>query len=477
MTEASLLSRVLRNSAALTVGRLLVGVTRLGIAALIVRLSGATTFAEYALLLAVLAVAEWLNDFGSTDIAVRQACKPGADVSHWLRAVALGKLVQAPLAMLALMALLLLLRYPPHIIQAGAVAAASLLFMAGVSVYRVVFKSTLTMEQEMAAEVISVLASVPLIAWVLHQGGGLTALMACHLASRAFFLLLCHALARQRCQFVWRGPWREPLLELFKPALPIGLIGLLVALYEAIDLLFLSKLGQPLELAWYSAAQRIVWPLLLLLAAVGGTLYPVVARWWPAQPERFAQACQTALEAVLFVAGAGAAVAFAGAVFWMGLLGPELAAGAAVMRVLALLVFVKAVAATLGPALYVVDAQRQVLVFILRALVVKALVIALLVGPWGYLGVAVAAVLVEALFAALPTVWLLSQRSPWRWQWNMPLRTAAVTVAAALLGHLLGDQGGLGSAAMALLLYLALSWAAGVINRPRLAALLAARQA
>lgn len=474
--ERSLVSRVLRNSAALTVGRVLVGVARLVIAALIVRMAGASTFAEYALLLAVLAVAEWLNDFGTTEIAVREACKPGADTAYWLRLVALGKLLQAPLAMAALMVLLWLLQYPPHLLQAGAVAAFSLLFMAGVSVYRVVFKATLTMEQEMLAEVVSVLLLVPLTAWVLHVGGGLTALMASHLASRALFLLLCHALARERCRFTWRGPWRRPLRELFRSAAPIGLIGLLVALYEAMDLLFLSKLGQPLDLAWYSAAQRFVWPLLLLLAAIGNSLYPVLARSWPADPQQFARACQVALEAVMFVAGGAAVVAFAGAGFWMGLLGPELQGGADVMRVLALLVFVKAVAATLGPALYIVDAQRQVLVFIARALLVKAVVVGLLAGPYGCLGVAAAAVLVELLFAALPTVRLLQQKSPWRGRWGMPLRITAVVAASAGAAHGLGDGGGAGSALVAALIYMPLSFAAGVISRPRIAALLAARQ-
>lgn len=474
--ERSLLHSVLRNSLALTVGRVLVGLARLVIAAIIVRQAGATTFAEYALLLGILAIAEWLNDFGTNEIAVREICRPGGDAAHWLRLVALGKLLQAPLAMLGLMAVLLLLQYPPHIVQAGAWAACSLVFMAGVGVYRVVFKSTLTMELEMVAEVTSVLLSLPLIAWALHQQGGLSALMACHVASRALFLLLCHLLAWRRCRFAWRGPWRQPLRELYRLAAPIGLIGFLVALYEALDLIFLSKLGQTMDLAWYSAAQRIVWPVLLLLAAIGNTMYPVLSRYWPADPARFARACQVALEAVLFVAGGTAAVTFAGAPFWMGLLGPQLADGAAVMRILALLVFVKAVAATLGPALYVVNAQRQVLGFITRALLIKALLIGLLVGPFGYLGVAAAAVTVELLFAAVPTVRLLRKTSSWRGEWDMPLRIAGVTVLSAGLGHTMGDGGGLVSAAVAAVLYLLLSLAFGVVSRPRIAALLATRR-
>jgi O-antigen/teichoic acid export membrane protein len=475
-SEPRLLHRVLRNSIALTVGRVLVGFSRLAIAALIVRQAGVTTFGEYALLLGVLAVAEWVNDFGTNEIAVREICQPGADAAYWLRLVALGKLLQAPLAVACLMAVLMLLQYPPHIVQAGAWAACSLLFMAAVGVYRVLFKSTLTMELEMLAEVGSVLLTVPLIVLALHLHGGLSMLMACHVASRALFLLLCHLLAWRRCRFNWRGPWRQPLRQLYRAAAPIGLIGLMVALYEAMDLLFLSKMGQALDLAWYSAAQRIVWPLLLLMAAIGSTMYPVLARCWPSAPERFAQSCQVALEAVLFIAGGAAAVCFAGAEFWLGLLSPDLVGGAPVMRVLALLVFIKAFAATLGPALYIVDAQRQVLGFISRALLVKALAVGLLVVPFGALGVAAGAVTVELLFAAVPTIRLLQRKSSWRGQWSVPIRIIVVMTASAGLAHAMGDAGGPASTLLAVALYPVLSLLTGVISRPRINALLAARQ-
>ena len=89
---------------------------------------------------------------------------------------------------------------------------------------------------------------------------------------------------------------------------------------------------------------------------------------------------------------------------------------------------------------------------------------------------AAAAVTVELLFAAVPTVRLLRKTSSWRGEWDMPLRIAGVTVLSAGLGHTMGDGGGLVSAAVAAVLYLLLSLAFGVVSRPRIAALLATRR-
>ena len=481
-TERGLLARVLRNSVSMTAGRVGAAVARLAVAAIVVRMAGATTFAEYVLVLGILAIAEWLLDFGTTEIAVRDLCQPAATgiaAAPLLRAVARSKLLLAPVAVLCFLFTLLALRYPAHVQQAGFVTALTLLPMAAVSVYRVVFKAQLHMGRELAAELLSVLLSIPFIVAALQAGGGLMALMLCHAGSRLVFLVLCVVFGRALGAFP--GALAEPqgrndVRQLLREAAPIGLIGLLVAVYEALDVLFLSKLGQPLELAWYSGAQRIVWPALMVLTAVGGSLYPALARRWPDVQGRFATDTQAALESVLLLAGLSAATAFAGAEFLLGLLGPQLVPGAAVMRLLAVLVFVKAVAAALGPVLYIVGAQTGALKFIARALLVKALVIWLLVSQVGYLGVAVAAILVEVLFAAVPTVRLLQSRSTWRLAWARPLRIAGVTVLSALAALLIGG-GGVVSAVLAPLFFVPLAWVCRAVDRVRLAALVAAARA
>lgn len=484
---AGVARRALGNGLALTLGRGGVALLRLAIAALIVRASGAATFGEYALLFGLLAIAEWVLDSGTHEIAVREICGAGHDDAaraRWLRALMWAKLVQVPAAALLLLGLVGALQYPPHLLAAAAAGACGLVFSAAAGACRVAFKAELRMAREMQAEFASVVVMLGLAALVLHAdpspAAALVALMGCHAASRAVFASLCLYWGGRGARHPWRGLRRDELVALARAAAPIGLIGLLVALYEALDTLLLSKLGSAVELGWYAAAQRIVWPLLMALAAVGATLYPLAAGLWPRQPERFGQACQTAVDTVLLLAGGATVVAWAAAEGLLALLGPGLGEGAAAVRALALLVLAKAIAGTLGPVLYVVHAQRQALVFIAVAVVAKAAAVLSLVPLMGWIGVAVAALVVELLFATGPTLWLLQRRSGWRLRWGIPLRllgaTALTLVAApAFVGLGTADPHApgwpaLATAALSLALYLLMAVASRAWQPRRLLA-------
>lgn len=481
---AGVARRALGNGLALTLGRGGVALLRLLLAALIVRASGAATFGEYALLFGLLAIAEWMLDFGTQEIAVREVCRPGGDDAaargRWLRALMWAKLAQVPAAALLLLGLVWALQYPPHLLAAAAAGVCGLVFSAAAGACRVAFKAELRMAREMQAEFVSVLVMLALAALVLRSepapGAALVALMACHAASRAVFAALCLHWGGAGARHPWRGLRRDELRALLRAAAPIGLIGLLVALYEALDTLLLSKLGSAVELGWYAAAQRMVWPVLMALTAVGTTLYPLAAGLWPQQPERFGQVCQTAVDTVLLLAGAATVVAWAAAEGLLALLGPGMAEGAAALRALAVLVLAKAVAGTLGPVLYVVHAQRQALLFIAVAVLAKVAAVLALVPLLGWLGVALAAIAVELLFATLPTLWLLQRRSGWRLRWGVPLRLLAATAAAVLAAPLLMNLAvaephapgwpALATAVLSLALYLLLATASGAW-RPR----------
>ena len=103
---------LLSNSASQIAGRLLLSMSRLAVAMLIVRLAGADQFGEYALTLTLLAVVEWLLDFGQTDLAVRDICRVGGSEGAILGGLAWLKLVQVLLLMPVLPVGLYLTGYP-----------------------------------------------------------------------------------------------------------------------------------------------------------------------------------------------------------------------------------------------------------------------------------------------------------------------------------------------------------------------------
>jgi O-antigen/teichoic acid export membrane protein len=463
---------IFKNTAAQLVGRNFIALSRLVVAGLIVRSYGTDIFAEYSLVFSILAIAEWFLDFGTTQVFVREICRKPENEQRLLRMMTAAKIVQIVAAAAALVIFLIALRYPAEVLQAGLIGGGSLVFFAGVLIYRVRFQAALTMEREVVSELISVIAMIPLIAVAHANGGGLSALIVCHVLSRAIFFALCFLFGRRAYQLSIKGVTWPDVRWSMRSSVEIGAIGFLIGIYEAVDLLLLSKLASLTDVGYYSGAQRLIWPLLLGLSSIGATLYPVAARHWPDARTRFDEAIQHGLDTVLLLAGFALCATIAGAEFFMSLLGPRLVAAAPVLRIFSLLCFVKVVTSTLGPILYVVHAQKQVLQFVGTALVAKIVLISLLVRHLGYLGVAYATLGVEICFAAIPTIYLLRRLAGYRIRWKTPLQVVAIALTAAAAPRLAGTTTGLASAIAAVFLYSSLALLVGTVRISQIQALL-----
>ncbi|MCC7156181.1 MAG: polysaccharide biosynthesis C-terminal domain-containing protein [Bryobacterales bacterium] len=471
--QANLGRKVVGNTVAQVAGRGLIALSRLAVASVIVRGWGKATFGEYSLLFVILTISEWVLDFGTTEIFVRDVCANRQRETGLLKTLTAAKLLQLPAAFVVLAAVLLVMRYPSHIVEAGLSGGLGLIFYSGVLIYHTVFKANLSIHLEVAAELLSVVLMIVLVWMASHWRVSLAVLMACHVVSRATFFAICAWLGRKQFRLTTLGlNYREAWSSL-RTSSAVGLIGLLVVGYEALDMLALSKLSTPADLAYYSAAQRLIWPIVMALSSVGATLYPLVASYWPHDRAGFEVASQRALNIVILLACAGACCALASPVFLMGLLGPDLVEGATALRIFAVLLVIKAVTATMGPVLYILHAQRQALRFIAVAVVVKAAIVLAVAPRYGYIGVAVAAVLVETLFAAAPTIAILQSRSGYRVRWGVPARLVACAgLIAAVVGWLL-PSGGLASGVAAALLYSPLALLSGAINMSDFRSLLA----
>jgi O-antigen/teichoic acid export membrane protein len=452
---------IFKNSAALATGRILIALLRLFIAGIIVRSLGAKTFTEYVLVLGILTIADWLVDFGTSDIFVREACREPQSMSHLLRVLTAAKLVQIPVAVVIVAMILLVLQYPAQILLAGLVGAVNLFFFGGTLLYRVIFRTKLTMEREIAAELVSVLAMIPLVILVCASNWGLIALVGCHTISRAIFFGICLLLGKEHYWPSLQGVAWLDVSSILRSSAAIGIVGFLVGVYEILDIILISKLGNLSDLAFFSGAQKLVWPLLMVLSSVGGTFYPVIASYWPHSRDKFNRICQRALESVVLLAGLAVCILLAGAEFFIGLLGPELVNGAPALRVLAVLCVVKAISATLGPVLYILHAQKKALQLVALALVLKAAVIAILAPRFGYMGVAYGALSVEVCFVLVPSLYLFQRFSGYRLHWIVPLKMAMITTVAALASQLLLLPGTLTAALLAPALYIPLAFLSG----------------
>lgn len=463
---------ILRNTAAQVAGRNFIALARLVIASLIARSFGKDMFGEYSLVLALLFIAEWVLDFGTTDVFVRDICREPERAPHLLRMMTAAKALQIPAACAVLVAIVFALQYPARIVEAALVGGASMIFFGGVLVYRVVFRATLAIEREIAAETLSVLTMIALIAAIADSGAGLTAIFACHLVSRVIFFGSCVLFERDRYwPSIGNTPWSDVRWSLQSSA-AMGLIGFLVVIYETLDLLMLSRLGSLSDLAYYSGAQRFVWPAVVALTAIGATLYPVASSYWPRARREFEETCQRGMDAVMLLAGLVACPMLAGAGFLMSLLGPELGAGAPVLQVLAIVCFMKAVTTMLGPLLYVVHAQTQALKFVGVALVAKAGLTAILAPRFGSVGVACGTIAAD-LWTAVSSVYLLRKYTGYQIRWATPLKAVVIALAAGGISRLLLPANGLLEAAAAPAIYVPLAFLSGAVRISELRSLLA----
>jgi O-antigen/teichoic acid export membrane protein len=239
---------------------------------------------------------------------------------------------------------------------------------------------------------------------------------------------------------------------------------LLVLVYETVDIFLLSRLAGFADVGYYSGAQRFIWPLLLVQQSIGGTMYSVIASHWPSRPRAFENACQRCFETVLLVGGIPIVAMVAGPYFFMGLLGHRLLVGAPVLRILAVMCLVKAVSSTIGPVLYIVKAQKQVLRFITAALIVKTAVAAVMAYLYGFMGTAAGALAVDIFCVAAPSIYLVQSLTSYRVRWGVPLKVLGSAAVASFVPILLVPQQGLAAAVLAPVIYIFLVFAGGAVR-------------
>jgi len=452
LSSQNLLLSVCRNAFAQLTGRNLISLGRLVVASTVVRVYGKELFGQYSLLITLLTIAEWLLDFGTSDVFVREICQSPRDGSRFLRILTSLKIFQILGGAAIFISLLYAMKYPPEVIRAGLAASTSLVCFGGVLIYHTIFKATLTIEREMAAELFSVIAMIFMVRYATHHGGGLSSLFFCYAASRATFLVFCVIFGHRRFHLSVARVGLSDVAWGFRSSAAIGTIGLVVVVYEALDVLLLFRLMNPASVGYYSGAQRFISPMVVALAAIGGTIYPVAASYWPVDKTRFENSCQRALDAVFLLAGVPICAIIASREFLMRLLGPDLVAGASILSVLAFVLFVKAITNTLGPILYVIRAQNYALWLVVFAVAMKATLIIALATRFGYVGAAISAVITDSTTAAA-TIYLLHRHSGFQAKWSVAVKVVLATLAAAYISRSLFFLTGPVAAVAAILMF------------------------
>lgn len=424
---------VISNSMVLIGGRIALSAGRLLVAIIIVRLCGSEVFGAYALVLALVALFDWLVDFGQTDIAVREVMAAPGDRAPWLGALMRNKFAMGVLAVGLMPAVTIVLGYDSEIVLGSLVGALAVVLHAAIQLPRTILKLEMRQDVDVLGEVSGLIVMVPAVAWAALADASLPLLLATFALARVVHLgtvLLFAHVRRHIRQSI--DPAETPQAALGARAMPLGTAGLLATVHESIAPVLLSKLYGLDAVTIFVTATRFVMPVLIVTQALNSAFFPALARSWESGVKAFSEMQQSALTVSTAVAALMFSGLFCGAEFIMGLIDPSLAESAVVLKVMALVVLARAVTTIMTPVVVISRKQNIALMFTVASLASQLALQFWLVPEYGALGAASSYLVTEPLLGATAVSLLGIIFAKVELDWSQVLKTylAALGVSA-----------------------------------------------
>ena len=429
---------------------------------IIVQRAGLERFGEFALILSFVLVAEWISDFGLTDIAVRQIAAKQRPLEATLGAFSFSKLVQAIVACLFMWGAVSWFGHP-HMVQSASIAGLAVVLYCGVQIHRVGFRAKMLMGRDVSAELVSAVVFLAAIWIVTGATTTLEALTLCYVLSRAVNLVAAWLLAGAWPKLSFGRDFRAELAVLAAACVPLGLTGLMVCAYDAMDAIALARWSTSAEVGVFTVAMRFLMLAVIAEQALSTAVFPLLAAQWNRDRPAFAKTYQIVLDWGMVAGGGLFCALYAGARELAALAKQDPQAIADVLQLLSWGILSRVVVTLLSP-MVVVSGRLHYTVWI-TCLVVAAKWIALtIMAPGGAIGAAVAYVVVEIGIGLIPTVILCQRAAGVRLNWSIPLRIIASAVGVALATRLLGLDSTLLHAAFAVFAYFALAALVGAVK-------------
>ncbi len=259
--------------------------------------------------------------------------------------------------------------------------------------------------------------------------------------------------------------------KLFREALPLGFSGLLVAIYDSMAVIMLSKIADFRSVAYFSSSLRVVFPMVIIVQSIGNTVYPLLSFYWKKEIDHFTKTQQRALELSFFVVTGMFCVLNASAEFLMRIMGMEVteaAQAASVLRFLACGMLARTVTAIMAPTIIVAGKQNNILWLVTMGVTLNAISLFLLIPKYGAKGAAIGYMMSELVVGMVPTIWISQHLTGLRMQWGILMRMLLASTVALWACYLIGLMGTLLGGLIAIILYLVIAIALRAISIKKL---------
>ncbi|MCM1986712.1 flippase [Methanococcoides seepicolus] len=273
----STVDKVAKNTGVLLVGNLLFRLISLVVVIYLAKYLGVDEFGKYNFVFAYIAFFGIVIDFGLSEILVREMSRDTESMAKMLGNAYIIKIILSVFSILLSISLISLMDYPVDTTTYVYLISFTLLFISFSDNCRSVYQTTLKMEYDIIAKLISKIVSASLIFFIIAMHGTLYQLMLVFLFSEVLKALLNYFFVKRfvRVKFeIDLTLWKH----LFKEALPIAFSSVFLIIYHRIDVLMLSIMIGDNAVGLYSAAYKLCEPLGLVPYAIVISLFPVMSR-------------------------------------------------------------------------------------------------------------------------------------------------------------------------------------------------------
>jgi len=448
-----------------------ISLSRLVIALIIVRLANAEIFGNYVVVMSIIFIGEWLMDFGTTDIAVRNISQNTNRRISILHAVTAIKVLQAVIGYCVVVFAIYFLGYT-ELLPATGIGGFAIIFYGGALIYRVSFRLNMSMYKDMLSESSGVMVMILLVLFLSLKGASVAELVTCHTLSRLIYLIGNIYLGSKdyKLQMTFSGGQQFPAL--IKQAAPLGITGILVVCYDSIFPLVLSKLLNMEAVGQYTVAIRLVFPIVLIAQAVNNVFYTPLASHWLSDKKQFASTQQNLVEITCVIACGFFCLIYSGAVFIVSFFGDSMSESAWILRALSWAILARAMTIAMSSPIIICGGQRKTMWLTFIVLIFSALLVIYLVPIYGIIGAVGAYLFVEIVITAIPVIFVSLYMANYRLSWLPVIKIFVATgISIAITSSSRIDGTAIGSI-ISVILFASIAYSIGGISNQKIRTLI-----
>ncbi len=254
-------------------------------------------YGDYVFVVSVCGFLLLLSEFGMRNHAVRELSRDAANVGEIVGTATAARMITAITA--TVVGQLACIAFGVNRTTQLAVAVSSLIyFTEAILTVTVIFQVRLRQEVEALVRTSIELVELILVITAVRLGFGLVAVATAPIIGAVFGIAIASAVASNRFGLRPSVAW-SALPGLFRRAAPLALIGVAGAAYLKLDAFAVAVFRPRSDVGLYGAAFQPIEHTLITTIVVVNVLFPVLARSYGKEPERFANVYQGGMEVLL----------------------------------------------------------------------------------------------------------------------------------------------------------------------------------